>query len=268
LLASLNQVGEGFTPGFVWVEDRKIVGNVSIRRADARGEGWLIGNVAVHPDYRRRGIALALMQAAVGLLPERGGRWAGLLVEHDNDAAIRLYEHMGFNRLGAVTTWQRRLAQARPAVPPDTQPVAIRRRRGDEWEAEYRLARSARPAQLTWLEPITRKDFSAGWLTGIGNLFSGKREEHWVVAEGERLVGALRVTASWAGNAHEMAIFVQPQSRGRLEAALLAHGLARLPRSARPVQVEHPAGDIDAETALRDLGFAPVRTLVHMKLDR
>lgn len=265
LLAGLNQVGEGFTPGFVWIEQGKVVGNVSIRRAGLRGEGWLIGNVAVHPDYRRRGIGLALMEAAIGLMQERGGRWAGLMVEDDNTPALRLYERMGFHRLGAVTTWH---GSARPSRLSKIPEASIRRRRADEWEAEYELAHISRPAGLNWIEPLSRSEFRTGLLTGLANLLRGRREEHWVAEEGGRLAAALRVVASWVGEPHEMALFVAPRARGRFESGLLAHGLSRLPRGPRPVRVEHPAGDLDAESALRDLGFTPVRTLVHMKLDR
>lgn len=266
LLARLHQVGEGFIPGFVWVEGNRIVGNVSVRRAGARGEGWLIGNVAVHPDWRRRGIGRALMEAAVGLMQERGGRWAGLMVEHNNLPALRLYEKMGFHRLGAITTWQGR--PSRPLRFPQTSEIPIRKRRADEWEAEYMLVRVARPPGLNWLEPLSKRDFRAGFLSGLANFLSGRREEHWVVAEGGRLLAALRLVASWGGEAHEMALFIHPNARGRFEAGLLAHGLSRLLPSSRPVQVAHPAGDDEVETALRDLGFTPVRTLVHMKLDR
>ncbi len=266
LLARLQQVGEGFIPGFVWVEDGRIVGNVSVRRAGARGEGWLIGNVAVHPDWRRRGIGRALMEAAVGLMQERGGRWAGLMVEHDNLPALRLYEKMGFHRLGAITTWQGR--PTRLAGFSETQAVSIRKRRADEWEAEYMLARMARPAGLNWLEPLSRGDFRAGFLSGLANFLNGRREEHWVVAEGGRLLAALRLVVSWGGKAHEMALFIHPGARGRFEAGLLAYGLSRLSPSSRPVQVAHPAGDDEVEAALRDLGFTPVRTLIHMKMDR
>lgn len=266
LLARLHQVGEGFIPGFVWVEGGRIVGNVSVRRAGARGEGWLIGNVAVHPDWRRRGIGRALMEAAVGLMQERGGRWAGLMVEHDNLPALRLYEKMGFHRLGAITIWQGR--PSRPLRFPGTSEISIRKRRADEWEDEYMLARMARPPGLNWLEPLSKRDFRAGFLSGLTNFLSGRHEEHWVVAEGGRLLAALRLVASWEGEAHEMALFIHPHARGRFEAGLLAHGLSRLLPSSRPIQVAHPAGDDEVETALRDLGFTPVRTLIHMKIDR
>lgn len=269
LLTRANQVGGGFAPGFVWVENGRIVGNVSLRRGGAHGEGWLVGNVAVHPDWRRRGIGWALMQAAIGLMEEHGGRWAGLLVEHDNGPALSLYEKMGFRRLGAVTTW-RYGPHSRPLshAAGEGGQVPLRKRRADEWEAEYQLAQVARPAGLGWIEPLSKASFRPGLLSALDRLLKGRYEEHWVVAEGNRLAAALHIVISWFGEAHELALFVRPEERGRFEAALLAHGLARLGRSGRGmVQIEHPAGEAEAEAALRSLGFLPVRTLVHMKLD-
>ena len=48
--------------GFVWTEDGRIVGNVTLTREDQARPIWIVSNVAVHPSYRRRGIARALMQ--------------------------------------------------------------------------------------------------------------------------------------------------------------------------------------------------------------
>jgi len=275
LLARANQVGGGFAPGFVWVENGRIVGNVSLRRGGAGGEGWLVGNVAVHPDWRRRGIGWALMQAAIGLMEEHKGRWAGLLVEHDNGPALSLYEKMGFRRLGAVTTWRYGPHPLSPSPKALGEggwrgegQVPFRKRRADEWEAEYQLAQVARPAGLSWIEPLSRASFRPGLLPALDRLLKGRHEEHWVVAHGNRLAAALHIIISWLGEAHELALFVRPEERGRFEAALLTHGLARLGRSGQgTVQIDHPAGEAEAESALRGLGFQPVRMLVHMKLD-
>jgi len=264
-LARLTQVGEGFTPGFVWIEDGQVVGNISIRRTGARGEGYLVGNVAVHPDWRRQGIGRALMQAAIGLMEKHDGEWVGLLVEDDNLPAIRLYETLAFHHLGAITTWR---GESRPARSSKTSQVSIRKRRAGEWEAEYHLALEARPPGLNWIEPLSRSDFRPTLLPLLDVIVKGRREEHWLVAEGERLLAALRVVQSWTGAPHELALYVLPQARGRFEPDLLAHGLVRLGGGHHPVQIEHPAGDEAAEAALRALGFRPTRTLVHMKFDR
>ena len=77
-------------PGFVWVEGGTIVANLSVRRAASGRGGWLIGNVVVHPQQRRRGIGRALMEAALAAVQERGARWVGLEVRADNAAAHTL----------------------------------------------------------------------------------------------------------------------------------------------------------------------------------
>src|SRR3989304_5116538 len=47
--------------GYVWEENGRIVGNTSlVPFRHNRTRLYLIANVAVHPDYRRRGIARAL----------------------------------------------------------------------------------------------------------------------------------------------------------------------------------------------------------------
>lgn len=50
----------------------------------------------VHPDYRHRGIGTALMQKAEDWARERGDRQVGLQVFVQNQAALRLYEKLGY----------------------------------------------------------------------------------------------------------------------------------------------------------------------------
>lgn len=89
--------------GFVWEERGRVVGNLSLRRA---APGWsggrIIGNVVVHPDYRGRGIARALMEAAEHTARAEGARWLGLEVRSDNAVARTLYTHLGFQPVGEV----------------------------------------------------------------------------------------------------------------------------------------------------------------------
>lgn len=68
--------------------------------ATARGtvdEGWLgLIAVEVDPDYRRRGLARAVTAAAWQWGRERGAVRSYLQVERDNDAAVGLYENLGY----------------------------------------------------------------------------------------------------------------------------------------------------------------------------
>ena len=57
-------------------------------------------NVAVHPDFRRKGIAEALVSGLVAALKEKGSRCLTLEVRASNEPAIRLYEKLGFVQIG------------------------------------------------------------------------------------------------------------------------------------------------------------------------
>ena len=64
-------------------------------------------NVAVQPACRRKGIAEALMTALVNALQEKGARCLTLEVRSSNDAAIKLYEKLGFQQVGLRKNYYR-----------------------------------------------------------------------------------------------------------------------------------------------------------------
>ncbi|WP_296204652.1 ribosomal protein S18-alanine N-acetyltransferase [Psychrobacter sp. UBA3962] len=52
--------------------------------------------IGTHPDYQRRGLAAALLQALIKVMPQRQLERILLEVRQDNVAAIALYKKMGF----------------------------------------------------------------------------------------------------------------------------------------------------------------------------
>lgn len=64
-------------------------------------------NIAVHPDFRRKGIAAALIAELVRLLKERGSHILRLEVRESNAPAIALYESLGFAQLGLRKNYYR-----------------------------------------------------------------------------------------------------------------------------------------------------------------
>lgn len=64
-------------------------------------------NVAVHPDYRRNGIAEALVTALAAALKEKGSASLTLEVRASNDPAISLYEKLGFSQVGRRPNYYR-----------------------------------------------------------------------------------------------------------------------------------------------------------------
>jgi [ribosomal protein S18]-alanine N-acetyltransferase len=63
-------------------------------------DAWHVMNVAVDPDYQRRGIATRLLERLFELTDEDDGRGYTLEVRVSNREAIRLYEKLGFERHG------------------------------------------------------------------------------------------------------------------------------------------------------------------------
>ena len=64
-------------------------------------------NVAVHPDFRRRGIAETLVNALVEELSAIGSRCLTLEVRASNVPAISLYEKLGFAEVGRRKNYYR-----------------------------------------------------------------------------------------------------------------------------------------------------------------
>ena len=248
--------------GFVWVESGRVVGTVSTQRATRQSTTWLIANVAVHPDERRRGIALALMRATLDLIRSHGGGEAILQVDDDNLGAVALYQGLGFARVATRTTWMR----AAHAAPPPHQPSAydIRLRAPKEWGAQLALASLVRPEGLAWNHPLRAQNFQPSLAKWLDLFFSGRTEEHWVAEAQRRLLGSLTVRTQGA-DGDEMTLLVHPSVQGQLERPMLTRGLRRLGRRPWPARLEHAADDTHAASALRDLGFQARRTLRWMR---
>lgn len=79
------------------LEAETVCGYIGVQ--EIRGEGY-VTNVAVLPQYRRTGIARALLTAAVQGAKARGCAFLSLEVRTGNTAAIRLYESLGFRFVG------------------------------------------------------------------------------------------------------------------------------------------------------------------------
>jgi ribosomal-protein-alanine N-acetyltransferase len=63
-------------------------------------DAWHVMNIAVGPDHRRRGIARGLMERLFEVTARDARRGYTLEVRVSNDAAIQLYEALGFRARG------------------------------------------------------------------------------------------------------------------------------------------------------------------------
>ncbi len=195
-LAGMNELTLGINMGYVWIADGRLVGNVSIYPARAfKRRTWIVANVGVHPDYRRQGIALALMQASMDLIRQRGGEQAVLQVDVDNAGAQALYTGLGFINERSWILWRRSTAMRPP--PPNETSLHIAHRRAGEWQAEYALAERLRPQSkggLGWQRPLDTHQFRKPILEQLTDWLNMRSVERLVIrSEDESQVLACHV---------------------------------------------------------------------------
>ena len=85
---------------FLVAEQDGHIAGVIIGAWDGR-RGWL-HHLAVHPAYRRHGIATALVQEVEQRLQARGCLKVNLLIFRDNEAACTLYERLGYTVMSPI----------------------------------------------------------------------------------------------------------------------------------------------------------------------
>ncbi len=90
--------------------DGKLVGTVI--GSLERGWGW-VQRLAVHPEYRRRGIARRLVQEAEQAHAALGAYRTCLLTHRDNSAAQALYQSLGYETWDGVIVMSRDLTEDR-----------------------------------------------------------------------------------------------------------------------------------------------------------
>lgn len=254
--------------GFVWIEDDTVVGNVTLQRLDAYGNRWQIANVAVTPAYRSRGIARALMEAALERIQQRRGGWAVLQVRADNAVARGLYERLGFEPVTHDVTL--RLDRI-PSLPPQKEPIpGMRPFRQDEWRAHYELAMAVRTGLEQWWRPVSSYLYQPTaenrLAERIWEWVGRNRVRRWAVAGQAGFSAWLRINARrWQGT-HRLSFLVHPDQRGQLEDQLVAFALRFLVDYPRwPVQVEHHGFHVEMVAALERVGFKLTRNHLTMR---
>ena len=82
---------------YVMEDDGKIIGHVMFSKAEivlddgTKFPSWTFGPISIHPDYKRKGLGLKLLQYALGKARDMG---IGLLCMEGN---IEFYKHAGFD---------------------------------------------------------------------------------------------------------------------------------------------------------------------------
>lgn len=268
LLSRMNEMAMGISMGYVWVEEGRIVGNVSVYAANwpaDLGKAWIIANVGVHPEYQGRGIARQLMRASMEVIRQRAGAAAILQVDVDNHIARHLYRTLGFVEERAWTTWRRASYSRLPEMPDHDGYIAHRQR--SDWREEYAIAAQTRPADqggIGWLRPLHMSQFRKPVWGHVTDWLNLRSTERLVMRAGTppRVVAALWVESAFAARTH-LTLLTAPDHLGLYDDVLLNTAIRRFGRN--PLGIEHPMDDEATNRLLEKYRFVRQRSVMHMR---
>ena len=245
--------------GYVWVQDERLVGNLSLIPVVAENKkSFLIANVAVHPEYRGRGIARRLTEAGLEFLRKKRVQTAWLQVHEGNQIAFNLYESFNFSEHARRTVWHSSPGLIAADLP---EGYRITDRRWGDWGKQKAALKQLYPPRVRWNLALDIEMFAFGLVGGVWRGLSEHRTRQWSLRQGGKWVGSLcwqstRLQADW------LWLAAPPEQRETAISALLPHAVHE--RGARrTLALNYPAGE--HTEALEQAGFRPHQTLIWMR---
>ena len=246
--------------GYVWEQDGRVVGNMSLISFQNGGRRIsLIANVAVHPEYRRQGIARALTIAALDRIKKKRIRSTWLQVRDDNQGAIDLYTSLGFKIKARRTTWN-----ISPALMVGTAPsnVRITPRRSRHWLKQRQWLLENYPLELRWHYTLRFAALLPGLLGLLNRIFNETQIRQWTAVQGEnQLLGVLTLQPTFS-YADRLWLAAPPTSEDLALKALLPF-IRNKKRLRRNLTLEYPVGR--AVETLESAGAQAHHTLIWME---
>ncbi len=244
--------------GFVWQEDGRLVGNASIIPYYVKGRRYfLIANVAVHPEYRRRGIGRNLTRQAIEYVRKRGAPEVWLHVREENFGAVSLYENLGFVERARRTTWYSDPALS-IAEPLKSQKVITPHR--SHWELARAWLLRDYPPLLSWHMAFNLRTLQPGFVGEFYRFLYNAYIEQWAIPDGDRISAAV-FWQSMAAHANALWLAAPPKADEEIILALLSHARRHAP-SQRPLILDYPAHTFSQ--AIHSAGFYDHQTLIWM----
>jgi ribosomal-protein-alanine N-acetyltransferase len=197
--------------------DGKMVGTAIVNDG---GKVGYVSSVMVHPDYRRRGVAMRLVKSALDYTRQRKKARAVLHVDSTNMSAIGLYTELGFKVFEHFAYFLGDAGSTR--LPEDTGGVEVRPFRKEDLEQVYSLIRSTEDPIRLRVYDFGKSDLRTSFLQ---HLFRFSTRKKIVAVLGGRIVGYVEATYSTAKVAGAISsIYVDPAEgtrSGNVERTLL-----------------------------------------------
>lgn len=248
--------------GYLWEEDGRIIGNLTlIPVRKARVRTYFIANVAVLPEYRRRGIARHLTDRAIAHVKAHDGKRIYLQVRSDNLTAQHIYQTTGFEEFASRTTWvPGHIGASHPAPDPT---IRVARRMKSDWPQQKDWLIALYPPEIAWNLPISLERLKPDLLGSITNFLNGVTSRSWAARQHNRLIGLASWESGFTGTDYAW-LATSPVWEDAAITALLPIILSRAFHPQR-LMINFPSGR--ANEALRNCGMRELNTLIWMKKD-
>ncbi|MGB9586307.1 MAG: GNAT family N-acetyltransferase, partial [Anaerolineales bacterium] len=255
--------------GFVWEEGHQIIGNLTIIPHHSKGgTHYLIANVAVHPEYRRRGIARLLTERAILYLHQKGVQEVWLHVRDDNPAAINLYQQLGFQENMRRTSWEWN-HQPSPSLKEDRSAqtnqlklneCTIQTRKSRDWQQHLRWINATYPPQFGWHLNFATECFYPGIKGFFYSSWYDLELRHWSLYQKGQLIGVVSVEFS-SSNSRNIYLALDEKFEDQAAFTLISFLFDKFAHQ-KSWYVDYPA--YRAQRPLEILGFQATQTLIWM----
>lgn len=232
ILRVLMKIRPGFADKFytlAWEVEGRFVAGITLSQQGNDKQRWYIFNVATHPDFRGRGLARTLVNAALDHVRARNGRRVLLDVRADNVPAYNLYRSAGFNHLETSTTLKGTLTHLSGYDCPSG--YTVRQLAEADWQPAFDLAQRLASDATRAVCPPTPNQFQNGLfarlIQGVMNRAQKQRVERWLVERAGKPIGLAESVVKLTGrNPHHIELSLDP-AEADIAPVLLAQTINR-----------------------------------------
>lgn len=246
--------------GFVYEIERRIIGNLSMLPFHKDEQFiYLIANVAVHPSFRRQGIADQMTRQALRHARTKGAKSAWLQVRDDNPAAFNLYAKMGFREKTRRSTWT--LVPEANSQYVFQSEIKVYPRKAADWQDQKKLMLKTYDDNVRWNLGLKPDRFKPGFLAWLGHFLNERIVHQYSAYHQDQWAGTLTLekTNLYSDNLWVAAL---PEWEDAVLRSVLPYMRKKVPYK-RPMNVNYPNGR--AAHAFEHLGFEKNHTLIWME---
>lgn len=245
--------------GYLWEEDGRVIGNLTLILIRRVIETYFIANVAVHPSQRGKGIARQLTDRAIAHVREHNGKQICLQVREDNPTAFRIYQETGFKETARRTSWV--FPQGYQPGAPLNNTALITRRKAEDWHQQVAWLNQIYPPEVAWNIPYNTRRLKPSFSTWFDNMLNNISVRSWAVKQQNELLGAASFESGVAGSDYVW-LAASAENDDMVIRKLMPHIYAKVFKPHRIV-VNYPAGR--GMNSFSGCGMKELHTLIWMK---